>query len=42
MLQSNLGPEMERTKFMQVVIVGGLLLFQNLSSVATETGKQAG
>ena len=42
MLQSSRGPEMERTKFMQVMIEGASGLFQNLSSVATEMGKQAG
>ncbi len=40
MLQSSRGPEMERTKFMQVVM-NVELTFQNLSLVGTETGKQA-
>ncbi len=42
MLQSNRGPEMERTKFMQVVIVAAFGGFQNLSFVGTGTDKQAG
>ncbi len=42
MLQSNRGPEMDRTKFMQVVIVAAFGGFQNLSFVGTGTDKQAG
>ena len=40
-LQSNRGPAIDRTKFMQVIVVFVPLGLKNLSLVATEIGKQA-